>query len=120
MQKNTVQVIVSCTKYEQERNFHRISKRLQMWHCFSIKKGNIKWKCYILNVTYILKTILSKLLYFTIKGQGQGFFICHIIVIQGITRSEMQSNQEMQLNHNGSNEIRNRTGVCLQATAVFR
>ncbi len=23
----------------------------------------------------------------------QGFFICHIIVIQGITRSEMQSNQ---------------------------
>ncbi len=25
--------------------------------------------------------------------QGQGFFICHIIVIQGITRSEMQSNQ---------------------------
>ncbi len=27
------------------------------------------------------------------QGQGQGFFICHIIVIQGITRSEMQSNQ---------------------------
>ncbi len=27
------------------------------------------------------------------SGQGQGFFICHIIVIQGITRSEMQSNQ---------------------------
>ncbi len=27
------------------------------------------------------------------RGQGQGFFICHIIVIQGITRSEMQSNQ---------------------------
>ncbi len=30
------------------------------------------------------------------KVQGsrfQGFFICHIIVIQGITRSEMQSNQ---------------------------
>ncbi len=23
------------------------------------------------------------------QGQGQGFFICHIIVIQGIIRSEM-------------------------------
>ncbi len=30
---------------------------------------------------------------FKVKVQGQGFFICHIIVIQGITRSEMQSNQ---------------------------
>ncbi len=29
--------------------------------------------------------------YFVLKVQG--FFICHIIVIQGITRSEMQSNQ---------------------------
>ncbi len=27
------------------------------------------------------------------KVKVQGFFICHIIVIQGITRSEMQSNQ---------------------------
>ncbi len=25
----------------------------------------------------------------TNQGQGQGFFICHIIVIQGIIRSEM-------------------------------
>ncbi len=31
--------------------------------------------------------------YFMNVFQGQGFFICHIIVIQGITRSEMQSNQ---------------------------
>ncbi len=27
------------------------------------------------------------------SSKVQGFFICHIIVIQGITRSEMQSNQ---------------------------
>ncbi len=25
----------------------------------------------------------------TLEGQDQGFFICHIIVIQGIIRSEM-------------------------------
>ncbi len=35
----------------------------------------------------------DRLCWLNYQGQGQGFFICHIIVIQGITRSEMQSNQ---------------------------
>ncbi len=46
------------------------------------------------------------------KGQGQGFFICHIIVIQGITRSEMQSNQVRSVtvqNNKNTNYISNIT-----------
>ncbi len=45
-------------------------------------------------------------------GQGQGFFICHIIVIQGITRSEMQSNQVRSVtvqNNKNTNYISNIT-----------
>ncbi len=44
--------------------------------------------------------------------QGQGFFICHIIVIQGITRSEMQSNQVRSVtvqNNKNTNYISNIT-----------
>ncbi len=46
------------------------------------------------------------------QGQGQGFFICHIIVIQGITRSEMQSNQVRSVtvqNNKSTNYISNIT-----------
>ncbi len=46
------------------------------------------------------------------QGQGQGFFICHIIVIQGITRSEMQSNQVRSVtvqNNKNTNYISNIT-----------
>ncbi len=42
----------------------------------------------------------------------QGFFICHIIVIQGITRSEMQSNQVRSVtvqNNKNTNYISNIT-----------
>ncbi len=47
-----------------------------------------------------------------LKVQGQGFFICHIIVIQGITRSEMQSNQVRSVtvqNNKNTNYISNIT-----------
>ncbi len=46
------------------------------------------------------------------KVQGQGFFICHIIVIQGISRSEMQSNQVRSVtvqNNKNTNYISNIT-----------
>ncbi len=54
---------------------------------------------------------------FSHKVQGsrfkvQGFFICHIIVIQGITRSEMQSNQVRSVtvqNNKNTNYISNIT-----------
>ncbi len=37
-------------------------------------------------VTMLLVIVSSSSVF---QGQGQGFFICHIIVIQGIIRSEM-------------------------------
>ncbi len=37
--------------------------------------------------------VSNVILQHAITFKVQGFFICHIIVIQGITRSEMQSNQ---------------------------
>ncbi len=46
------------------------------------------------------------------KEKVQGFFICHIIVIQGITRSEMQSNQVRSVtvqNNKNTNYISNIT-----------
>ncbi len=46
------------------------------------------------------------------KSRFQGFFICHIIVIQGITRSEMQSNQVRSVtvqNNKNTNYISNIT-----------
>ncbi len=46
------------------------------------------------------------------KLKVQGFFICHIIVIQGITRSEMQSNQVRSVtvqNNKNTNYISNIT-----------
>ncbi len=49
-------------------------------------------------------------LFFKVKVQG--FFICHIIVIQGITRSEMQSNQVRSVtvqNNKNTNYISNIT-----------
>ncbi len=56
----------------------------------------LKCPSVIIIITIIGKIIVGKckLIFYTgTLGQGQGFFICHIIVIQGITRSEMQSNQ---------------------------
>ncbi len=47
-----------------------------------------------------------------LKVKVQGFFICHIIVIQGITRSEMQSNQVRSVtvqNNKNTNYISNIT-----------
>ncbi len=50
---------------------------------------------------------------FKVQGSRvQGFFICHIIVIQGITRSEMQSNQVRSVtvqNNKSTNYISNIT-----------
>ncbi len=46
------------------------------------------------------------------RSRFQGFFICHIIVIQGITRSEMQSNQVRSVtvqNNKNTNYISNIT-----------
>ncbi len=50
--------------------------------------------------------------YIWIWFKVQGFFICHIIVIQGITRSEMQSNQVRSVtvqNNKNTNYISNIT-----------
>ncbi len=47
-----------------------------------------------------------------VRFKVQGFFICHIIVIQGITRSEMQSNQVRSVtvqNNKNTNYISNIT-----------
>ncbi len=53
---------------------------------------NHKLYIYIYIISYNIYThLLSALCEHDLKVQG--FFICHIIVIQGIIRSEMQSNQ---------------------------
>ncbi len=66
-----------------------------MWDnytCFSAWRSLIRFQSYAIKV--------------------QGFFICHIIVIQGITRSEMQSNQVHSVtvqNNKNTNYISNIT-----------
>ncbi len=64
--------------------------------------------CDILNSTYGLLVVLFS----RFKVKVQGFFICHIIVIQGITRSEMQSDQVRSVtvqNNKNTNYISNIT-----------
>ncbi len=78
--------------------FRRLKKRKEEIKYAASKKINVERKKRMINQ----------------RGgfQGQGFFICHIIVIQGITRSEMQSNQVRSVtvqNNKNTNYISNIT-----------
>ncbi len=61
---------------------------------------------------YSVRNLTLKLNLHGSRFKVQGFFICHIIVIQGITRSEMQSNQVRSVtvqNNKNTNYISNIT-----------